>query len=262
MMVLNTIDFDSDNKSFPPELDEDFQEISQDFDWKIKNSENLPTPIKFENYFLERETEINSFISTKTFVKMKYFNVIYPKRVSLFTLLESENSTNDETFLRRKRSSQRKKRLENLDNIVKKIKVGFLNTALIKKLNEKLKEIGCRLNLEKFPKNFVSDINHQRNNQLLQMTLKEIFEKKELYKDNELEKYCNNLKVMENKDIKNNAELKRILNKKYYEVFEEYVNSEEFQVKEIKRLKEKKMEDDYIQNYINVAKHYVEYFSK
>jgi hypothetical protein len=73
-----------------------------------------------------------------------------------------------------------------LDNIIKKIKTGFLNSALIKKLNEKLKEIGSRLNLEKFPKNFVSDINHKRNNQLLQMTLKEIFEKKELYKENEL----------------------------------------------------------------------------
>ena len=52
------------------------------------------------------------------------------------------------------------------------------------------------------------------------------------------------------------------MNKKYYEIFEEYANSEEFLVKEIERLKEKKMADDYIQNYINVAKHYVEYFSK
>ena len=125
-----------------------------------------------------------------------------------------------------------------------------------------MKAIGSGLNLEKFPKNFVSDINHQRNNQLLNMTLKEIFEKKELYKENELEKYCNNLKVIENEDIKENTELKKILNKKYYEVFEKYVNSEEFQVKEIEILKEKKMSDDYIQKYINVAKHYVEYFSK
>ena len=183
MMVLNNIDdFDSTNESFPLESEEDFQEFSQDFDWKIINSQNLPTKEKFECYFEERETEINSFNITKTFVKMKYFDVIYPKRVSLFSLLESDNSTNDETFLRRKRSSQRKKRLENLDNIIKKIKTGFLNSALIKKLNEKIKEIGSRLNLEKFPKNFVSDINHKRNNQLLQMTLKEIFEIKNYIK--------------------------------------------------------------------------------
>jgi hypothetical protein len=94
------------------------------------------------------------------------------------------------------------------------------------------------------------------------MTLKGIFEKKELYQENELEKYYNNLKVIESEDIKNDAETKRIINKKFSELFEEYVNSEEFQVKEIERLKEKKMEDDYILKYINVAKYYVEYFSK
>jgi hypothetical protein len=42
MMVLNNIDFDSDNKFMPLELDEDFQENSQDFDWKIINSKNPP----------------------------------------------------------------------------------------------------------------------------------------------------------------------------------------------------------------------------
>ena len=222
MALLNNID-----------LDDELQIISQDYELKIIDSKNLLTLTKFEYYFLEKETEKNTF-----------------------------NNTYDETFLRRKRSSKGKKRRKNLDNIIKKIKTRFFNTVLIKKLNEKLKAIGSGLNLEKFPKNFVSDINHQRNNQLLNMTLKEIFEKKELYKENELEKYCNNLKVIENEDIKENTELKKILNKKYYEVFEEYVNSEEFQVKEIERLKEKKMTDDYIQKYINVAKHYVEYFSK
>ena len=262
MMVFNNIDFDSDNKSFPFELDDKLQKISQNFELKIIDSKNLPTSTKFEYYFPEKETEKNTFSNIETLVKKNYFDVIYPESISLFTLLESDNSTYDETFLRRKRSSKRKKRRENLDNMIKKIKTGFLNSVLIKKLNEKLKYIGSRLYLEKFPKNFVSDINRQKNNQLLQMTLKEIFEKKELYKENELEKYCNNLKVIENEDIKDNAELKRILNKKYYEVFEEYVNSEEFQVKEIERLKEKKMADDYIQKYINVAKHYVEYFSK
>ena len=64
--------------------------------------------------------------------------------------------------------------------MIKKTKTGFLDTALIKKLNEKFRKIGSRLNLEKFPKKFVSDINHKRNNKLLDMTLKEIFDKKEL----------------------------------------------------------------------------------
>ena len=261
-MVSNNIDFDLDSKSYHFESNDEFQENSTNFELEMLYSENLPASLKFNNYFSENKTEINSFNIIGNFVKKNYFEVIYPKTITLFTSLENDNSTYDETFLRRKRSSQRKKRRENLDNIVKKIKTGFLNTALIKKLNEKMKKIGSRLNLEKFPKHFVSDINHQRNNQLLNMTIKEIFVKKELYQKNELKKYTNNLKVIENKDIKNNTELKRILNKKCFEIFEEYAHSEEFQIKEIERLKEKKMSDDYIENYINVAKHYIEYFTK
>ena len=261
-MVSNNFYFDLDSKSCTIEFDDESQEINIDFEKEILDSKKLSTLTKFNYYFPENVTEINSFHNVDTFIKTNIFTVIYPKTISLFTLLENDESTYDETFLRRKRSSQRKKRRENLDNIVKKIKTGFLNTALINKLNEKLKIIGSRLNLEKFPKNFVSDINHQRNNQLLNMTLKEIFIKKELYQENELEKYSNNLKVIENKVIKDNIELERILNKKCSEVFEEYVHSEEFQVKEIERLKEKKMTDDYIENYINVAKHYIEYFNK
>ena len=261
-MLLDNINFDLDSKSFPFESNEELNQIRLDFELEIIDSKHLLTSTKFDCYFQGKDTEINSYNNFETLIKTNYFGVVYPENISLFTLLKNDNSTYDETFLKRKRSTQRKKRRENLDNMIKKIKTRFLNTALIKKLNEKFRNIGSRLNLEKFPKKFVSDINHKRNNKLLDMTLKGIFEKKELYQENELEKYYNNLKVIESEDIKNDAETKRIINKKFSELFEEYVNSEEFQVKEIERLKEKKMEDDYILKYINVAKYYVEYFSK
>ena len=66
--------------------------------------------------------------------------------------------------------------------------------------------------------------------------------------------------MIKNDDIQENADLRRILNKKYSELFEEYVNSKEFE-DEVKRLKEKNMSDDYIERYIILAKYYVEYFS-
>jgi len=75
-----------------------------------------------------------------------------------------------------------------------------------------------------------------------------------------LKNYYHNLKVIKSEDIKENADLRRILNKKYSELFEEYVNSKEFE-DEVKRLKEKNMSDDYIERYIILAKYYVEYFS-
>ena len=93
------------------------------------------------------------------------------------------------------------------------------------------------------------------------MTLHEIFEKKELYSSNDLN-FKHNLKVVQTKEIKENEELKEILNKKYCELFEEYINSKEFNIDEINRLKNNNLEDVYIKRYIYQAKHFMEYFAE
>ena len=72
------------------------------------------------------------------------------------------------------------------------------------------------------------------------MTIKEIFEKKELYqeyKESELKYYNHNLKLVKTEEILEIKELKNILNKTYQEIFEEYLNSKEFKINEINRLK-------------------------
>ena len=71
------------------------------------------------------------------------------------------------------------------------------------------------------------------------MILEEIFRKRELYQEND--------------------DLKYIFNLKYFELFEEYINSKEFRIDEINRLKKNKMEDLYIQRYIHLARHYIEF---
>ena len=66
------------------------------------------------------------------------------------------------------------------------------------------------------------------------MTLQEIFEKKELYliKDKAtLDNY------LHNKDLIQNEELNMIMNKTICELYEEYINSDEFKISEINRLK-------------------------
>ena len=80
----------------------------------------------------------------------------------------------DEYMLKRKRFQKRRPRKENRDNIRKKIKRGFFNCALINKLNEKLKKIGSKKYLMKFPQHFVSDVNQQRNRDIFGITLEEI----------------------------------------------------------------------------------------
>jgi hypothetical protein len=117
----------------------------------------------------------------------------------------------------------------------------------------------------KFPQNFVSDISQKRNKEIVNLTLKEIFEKKELYKqENEIgfDNYLHNLKVIQSEIIKENSEFKKILNKTFRELYEEYINSDEFKIGEIGRLKEHKMEDDYIKKYIYLSRELIDFFNQ
>ena len=194
--------------------------------------------------------------------KKNIFNVIYPNKISLFTKTEIELP---EILIGRKRESERKRRKYNQDNIRKKIKRGFLS-ILIDKLNKILASIGISLYFVKLPQSFVSDVVRKTNKEILNLTLEEIFKKEELYKldkDEDLIKYRHNLDVVNDEEIQGNAEIKNILNKKYYEIYEDYINSKEFKVDEINRLKKNNSEeadDEYINKYISLAQHFLEFF--
>ena len=194
-------------------------------------------------------------------------SVIIIEKVNLFSNIEKNSVLvkNGEDMLKRKRFQDRRPRKENQDNIRKKIKRGFFNNGLIKKLNEKIKNIGSNKYLRKFPQHFVSDVNQKRNKELFNLTLKDIFVNKELYlnEDKEgLRNYSQNLKVVQSEEISENKELKIIFNKTIYELYEEYINSDEFNILEINRLKEKKMQDDYIIRYINLARCLILFFTQ
>jgi hypothetical protein len=200
--------------------------------------------------------------------KEKIFDVILREREgeknSLFTNIENEESNsniNDENFLKRKRYPQKRRRRENQDNMRKKIKRGFINKALIMKINFILKDNYIKSYLEKFPQHLVCDVTKRSNKDLINMTLEEIFEKKELYIKGDLSKYDHNLKVIKSEEVQKNSELKAILNKKYSELFEEYINSKEFKVDEINRLKDNEMSDIYIKRYIYLSKNFIKFFS-
>ena len=194
--------------------------------------------------------------------KKNIFNVIYPNKIALFTKTEIELP---EILIGRKRESERKRRKYNQDNIRKKIKRGFLS-ILIDKLNKILVSIGISLYFVKLPQSFVSDVVRKTNKEILNLTLEEIFKKEELYKldkDEDLSKYHHNLDVINNEQIQGNENFKKILNKKYYEIYEEYINSNEFKIGEINRLKKNNPEeadDEYIKKFISLAQHFLEFF--
>ena len=194
--------------------------------------------------------------------KDKLFDIILPKSTPIFSKLENDPSTDDGIFLERKRYSIKRRRRENKDNIRKKIKRGFLNNALINKINTIIKSNRGKLCFKRFQQHFVSDVAKKSNKVLLNMTLKEIFEKKEIYDTKELKFYYHNLKLIQSKEILENEELKNILNKKYCELYDEYLNSKEFMHDEINRLKNNKMEDSYIKRYIYLARNFINFINE
>ena len=123
----------------------------------------------------------------------------------------------------------------------------------------------CVLNFEKFSQKFVSDISKKANANIINMTLLEIIQNKELFNRNSGDDYFyykNNLNIVNSKETKEIKYLQEMLNKTFAELFEEYINSKEFKVDEIGRLKRKQMTKDYINRYICIAKNFIKFFSE
>ena len=211
---------------------------------------------------------IYSFFSlglSKNKKKELIFKITYSPKHSLFTKTKVDNTLDEsnvkeesQNFLKQKRLKSRK---ENKDNIRKKIKRGFFNNILCEKLNNKLRIIGSNQYFTKFPQFFASDVDRNRNKIILDMTLQEIFENSELYiyeDKNGYVNYLHNKKTVEK--IKNNDIFKKILNKTFRELYEEFLDSDEFNIDEINRLKKSKMENDYIRRYKDIAKDLINFF--
>ena len=226
--------------------------------------------------FLVCESESNKKKIDYTFLKLPkkkpIFTINYSPKYSLFAkekinscLSATEEEEEKESFLNVKRSKIRRKRKENRDNMRKKIKRGFFNNALNKELNNKLKSIGSKKYFEKFPQSFVCDIDQKRNNKILNMTLREIFEQSELYKKEDkkgLINYYHNLLVIQSEEIKENEIFQIILNETILQLYQEYLNSDKFKIDEIERLKKYNMNDDYIERYKDLAKNLIKFFHK
>ena len=147
------------------------------------------------------------------------------------------------------------------DIILRKIKRRFFNDYLINKLEALRKKIKFKNYFCKFPPFFANDVHRNRNKAILNLTLREIFEKDELYNyenENGLKNYKHNLKVVQTKEIKENEEFKEMLNKTFYELYKEYLD--DFKVEENKHLKNKNENDNYIEAYNNLLDNFMEFF--
>ena len=248
-LITSKNDIDKDKPTISLiEENEEFNDIHVDDTDNVQNVKNI--------------SDINQGSSEG---KKQYFEETYQNKYSVFTNSGKKPALvkNEKSFLRRKRLQKRRKRKENLDNIRIKINRDF-NNKLTGRLNEKLETNGIKIKLKKFPENLVKDVNQKRGKTKFNMTLNEYMRTKSLYiykndKNNSLKKYKHNLEILENEKVKNNEEFKKILKKKILELYEEYINSDEFK-NEINRL-EKNNDDDYMETYVYIANHLPKFFS-
>ena len=265
--IDNYLPFPEENDMFDLKLDLNKDFFSSSFNVNhIDDIDDkyLSVDEHFKKIFLQNNTLNNSTTPTiKNDFKLIKFDVLYPD-----TILNKENANYneniplDQNILIRDRAKIRKCRFENRDNIRKKIKRGFINNALLKKINKILKKSECRLNFEKFSQKFVGDVSKKGNEDIIHMTLLEIIKQKELYSEKDLNNYQNNLNLVNAKENKENKIFQEMLNKRFEQLFKEYIDSNDFKVDEINRLKRKGMKKDYIKKYIWLAKNFIKFFSE
>ena len=168
---------------------------------------------------------------------------------------------------------KKKKRLYQEYNMRIKIARKFCNKYLIKKINKILKKIKCPLYFEIFQKNLVLNIATKNYKKHLDLTLEEIISKKKLYeiknKGNNFKNYYHNLialnklKSVEFKYVIEKTEINNILKKKFHDLFQDYLNSDEFkeQIEEMKN-DVNEYSNDYIERYIQFNINFIKNYKK
>ena len=214
--------------------------------------------------------------------KQNIFRIIYPKKFIIFNQGSYDTNTREYInnifhkekqykilFFSRMKTIKKKNRKNNNDNIRKKIKTRFLK-ALKNTVNNKLKLAGSKKLFTFLQQKFIINVSKEMNKDILDLTFKELFStnfcQPDKNDDANIRKFYENLKVLEylenNKDISQKSSYNVFKNMKYYQIFEEYLRSKEFEI-EVNSLKQQFRNDDkYIKKYIKLAYGLNEYFSQ
>ena len=198
-----------------------------------------------------------SSVSSIVKTNKKFFNIEKEKeKINLFTNIKHDDKNEMLYEDQIKRFSKKRNRYKNKDNILKKIITAFFNLYLLNAINLKLQSLGIKNYFEKFSLNH---INKQNRIIIMNMTLKQFIEKNEAYhkQKNPKKKLHHNAYILNILEKYKNPVLKMILNTSLKELYEAYINSDEFKVDEINRLKKKNMNDWYINRYIFLAKNFL-----
>ena len=134
------------------------------------------------------------------------------------------------------------------DSLRKKIKAR-LHKKLTKIINEKLKTAGSKCFFDMLPQSFITNINIGFNKPLLNITMRELFQKTFGFKSKDKEKIDYNIRIMkyieDNPDINNNSDVSDFLDSKYSEIIREYLDGDYLQ-EDIDRLRDENEGEEYI----------------
>ena len=234
----------------------------------LKKAGNNFYSSNFENSEKESKEEINKSIALEEFNDIE--KIMENDKRNIFFVEKIISSINKIKRDRHNGEKQvkEKKRLYQEYNIRNKISRNFWNKYLIKKINKIIKKIKCPLSFDLFQKNFVLNVATKNYKKHLYLSLEEIISDKELYKvknkNNNFRKYYHNLLVLEKlkldefKYVREQTEINNILKKTFCDLFQDYLNSDEFH-EEIERMKNsaKNYDNEYIERYIEYSKDFV-----
>ena len=150
------------------------------------------------------------------------------------------------------------------DSLRKKIKARF-HKKLRRIINAKLKEAGSKYFFDSFPQSFITNINIGFNRPLLNITMRELFQKTFGFKAKDREKIDYNIKVLkyieDNPSIKNSNKIMEFLDSTYKEIILKYMEGN-YLLEDIERLKQEGEKEDYINRYTFISLHWVEFYEK
>ena len=244
----------------------DEEESQETKNFNLLNSSQYNLDNCAEKYKYEKDQRYQ--LKLKKGNNKKKFNIIYPennhsKLIEYETKGNSLNNMKEYIFKKKTRSKPRRPRYTNQDNIRRVIKRRFLNSYFKNLINKKLKRAGYIKFIKNFSQSFSGNVTRRNNISIINLTFSEILTNKKFYLEDKLSYYLNNLEIVNLIKKDKNPDLNELLNKKFCDLYEEYINSDEFNIHEINRLRNVKNEKDeyYIKKYKYLAKNLIEYFS-
>ena len=209
------------------------------------------------NKLLNSENKNNDTQSKKNKTKKLLFKIKH--RIQNLSNTQKVNNMLNKKRQRKKKVYKGTKYMDNY-NIKKKLLTHFLNDYIFNDNNNIIRK-RCIFCFEKFPQNLIKHfIAKERIKELFNMTLKEIYDKKELYGEKNIKShfapnsnFLNDLfSKVEYKDVLEQSGIKEKLGMKISDLFHEYINSDEFK-NDIDGLRIESG-DAYVEKYSKIAK--------